>query len=225
VEAFLYVFTFPFLIWTRSLSWRDGLYAALIVVGVSWESLFYDIHWPRAAVPWFLPLATGLSGFGLGFSLHSLMERGLQFPKLISRLAFVVVIATFLWHVLWPSDYTRGFLALGLTLLVVASVDPEGLPYRLLANRFFLYLGDISYSLYLWHIVVLYIFVHGVMHIMARSHLVNTIFGTNAAISIGIITAAFITATLSYKGLEVPFRRLIRDRFVRPKLGAHQVAD
>lgn len=224
VEAFLYVFAFPALIWTRSLPWRNGFYVVLIVVGASWESLFYDIHWPTAANAWFLPLTTGLAGFGLGFSLHSLMENGLQFPKRISVLAVALIAASLLWHMLLPSNYTRGFLTMGFTLLVVAGVDPEGLPSRVLANRFFLYLGDISYSLYLWHIVVLNVFVRVVMHVMARSHVVATIFSTNAAICVGIIATAFAAATLSYTKLEVPFRRLIRDRFVRPKPGLHQAA-
>ena len=109
---------------------------------------------------------------------------------------------------------------MGLIFLVAGSVDSHAWPYRLLARPFLLYLGDVSYSLYLWHFPVLMFLMHGHGFVEKHLHGASAILGFDIFTGLLAVALPFAIATLSYTKLEVPFRRLIRDRFVRARPGA-----
>jgi len=218
VEAFLYVVMFPVLILSRRFVGRRGLYMALVAWGVGGGTLLYSGHFYLLDHCWYLPLLVGLAGFGTGFGLENLSGRPLQYPRFVAGLALALIGGSLLYRVVVP-DGTRLFLVMGLVLLVVASAE-RGWAYRLLARPALLYLGDISYSLYLSHVPIELFFAalreraEGLVH--ARWGRMGLHF-----VELGLILGcSFAVATLSYRYLEVPFRRLIRDRFVRPEPGA-----
>ena len=220
VETLLYACVFPLLVWSRNLSWKKALYFMLLVVGVLWGTIYYNYFITTLFHFWRYPILTGLAGFCLGFAIHGLMDQDLKFPRTLAFLGFTAVVFSLLFRVVQPDNSSHGFLAVGLVLLVVCSVDPKGLPYRILARPDLIYLGDISYSLYLWHLPVMMIFMHGCAYISVRFHALSAIFSSRLVECLLIIIFTFAVSTLSYYKLEVPFRRLIRDRFVRPKAGA-----
>ncbi|MCE5096457.1 acetyltransferase [Staphylococcus devriesei] len=112
--------------------------------------------------------------------------------------------------------YNGGFyLISGMTLFVIASVvHPTSLLAKLIGNPVFVYIGQRSYSLYLWHFAVIsFIHIHFIDgQIPAYVYIVDI-----------ILTVLF--AELSYRYVETPFRkegfkafsfnRLQRPKFIR----------
>ncbi|MCS4486669.1 acyltransferase family protein [Staphylococcus americanisciuri] len=94
--------------------------------------------------------------------------------------------------------YSGGFYAISLlTLLIIASVvQPQGLLAKMMGNPLFLYIGKRSYSLYLWHFVVV-IFLH--KHFVAGQY--------PFYVYLLDIALTFLMAEISYRLVETPFRR------------------
>lgn len=94
--------------------------------------------------------------------------------------------------------YHGGFYIISaLTLLIIASaVHPTNLFAKLLGNKVFLYIGQRSYSLYLWHFPIIS-FIH--------SYYVAGQYPAYVYVMDIILTAIF--AELSYRYIEVPFRK------------------
>ncbi|AVQ32684.1 acyltransferase [Staphylococcus muscae] len=94
--------------------------------------------------------------------------------------------------------YQGGFYAISLlTLIIIASVvQPKGLVAKAMGNPFFLYIGKRSYSLYLWHFVII-TFVHK-----------NFVAGQYPYyVYIIDVVLTMIMAEISYRYIETPFRR------------------
>ncbi len=94
--------------------------------------------------------------------------------------------------------YSGGFYAISLmTLVIIASVvQPSGLLSRFMGNPLFLYIGKRSYSLYLWHFVIV-TFVHH--HFVAGQY--------PFYMYIIDVVLTFVMAEISYRFVETPFRR------------------
>jgi peptidoglycan/LPS O-acetylase OafA/YrhL len=221
VEALLYVAAFPLLVWSRTRVSKDAFYMLLIVAGAVWGTIYYNHYRPTFFHHWQLPILAGLFGFGAGFALHGLMtEGGLRHPRIVAGAGLGLIAASVGYRILFPATGSHAFLMFGLILIVVSSVDRAGWTSRMLARPALIYLGDISYSLYLWHLPLLMILIYG------RGRVENFVHGTWALLGFHLLLGGaafglcFGVATVSYYQLEVPFRRLIRDRFVRPHAGA-----
>jgi len=220
VEAFLYVALFPLLVGSRRWISRPRFYAALFGLAAVAAAVLFGMDFPGVWTLWWRPLGEGCLGFGLGFCLHQLMTKPLRFPGVVAAAALLLIAGCLGCRILVPAVQSDGFLALGLAALVVASVERATWLYRMLARPVFLYLGDVSYSLYLSHYPVVLFFVvsrarlESHIHSRAEEILFRVLY-------VGVLTGlCFLIAHLSYRFLEVPFRRLIRDRFVRAEPGA-----
>ena len=91
------------------------------------------------------------------------------------------------WKALLPVLGSAGVIVGGIHV-------PRGGAHHLLSLRPFRFIGDISYSLYLWHFPVLIL---GAVYFGA---------GDTLAVRAGLITGSFLLATASYYGLENPVR-------------------
>jgi peptidoglycan/LPS O-acetylase OafA/YrhL len=220
IEAFLYLAAFPLLVWSRKQPWNWILYLLLIWYGVVWATIEYNIYgvdiWRQRA----LALLSGLYGFGIGFSMQNLIGNGLRHSGIIAAMGTAFILIGMAHQILVPSDMSHGPMVLGLVLIVASSINPQGAPYRLLARPVFLYLGDISYSLYLWHLpILLFLYecrVHVEYHYLTSA---SSIFGLRIVVVMTALMLIFTISNLSYYRLEAPLRRLIRDRFVRAGSG------
>jgi len=212
VEIFLYLAAFPLLVWSRKQPWKRFLYLSLILAGAPLVMIYYNIYgmeiWHRKD----LEILSGLFGFGIGFALHNLIGNGLRHSGLIALMGVALIMIGMAHQIIVPSDRSHGPMVLGLVLIVASSVNSQGSPYRLLARPALLYLGDISYSLYLWHWPIL-IFLQE-----CRAHVeYHYLSGTTVipGLRIGFVGVAlaliFAISHLSYYKLEVPCRRLVRD--------------
>ena len=107
--------------------------------------------------------------------------------------------------VVWTPTYVwfgwQTLFSLAAAVVLLAALDRS---WRALTNRVTVYVGKLSYSLYLWHIPILVAFGAG-----------------SIAADFSIIGLAFGAAALSYRFVEKPFRqRRRRDRLVVAPVGA-----
>lgn len=113
-------------------------------------------------------------------------------------LALVILVGTFLWvNEFDPFVYRGGFLLVDLAtmVLIAAAVHPAGRLVGMLGIRPLAWIGQRSYSLYLWHWPVI---------VLTRPDLDVDIHGT--ALLILRLVLSFALAELSYRFVEAPFR-------------------
>ncbi|MBI5975382.1 acyltransferase family protein [Staphylococcus canis] len=131
---------------------------------------------------------------------------GRRIVDAFGSIALIGLIALF-WMVNEEQDwlYMGGFYLISmLTLIVIAStVQPQGVLSKILSNPLFIYIGKRSYSLYLWHFVVV-TFVH--KHFVAGQY--------PFYVYIIDIILTVLMAELSYRYVETPFRRYGWQTFV-----------
>lgn len=79
-----------------------------------------------------------------------LLREGVKIPKIISVL-FIVTAATLFFQVTYRGIADYFVMPLAFCLFIAFLVTSNGWLVKLLECKLFMYLGDISYSIYLWH--------------------------------------------------------------------------
>lgn len=131
----------------------------------------------------------------------------INYPQLISITGLAMIFTSI--FLLDKATSFPGFWALlpviGTSFLIIAGPN-DGLIYKILQSSPFVYIGKLSYSLYLWHwpIVVYYGY-----WIMRPFTLIDTIV---------MFSLTFILSILSYKLLEQPFRKRAKNSSIRKPL-------
>jgi peptidoglycan/LPS O-acetylase OafA/YrhL len=87
---------------------------------------------------------------------------------------------------------------IGAALLIWIGTSGESVTTKLLESRVLVFIGLISYSLYLWHWPLL----------VFTKHVVGEILGLDARLGIGL--ASLVLATFSWRFIETPFRSRLR---------------
>ncbi|MFZ0303706.1 MAG: acyltransferase family protein [Terracidiphilus sp.] len=187
-----------------------SLLSSAIVVVISQDTAFY-MPYTRA---WELLLGTLLS---LGF-----------FPKLSRALSRNLVAITGLGMILFsdlfykPTTLFPGLSALvpcvASALIIGAGESGTSVVYSVLSWRPAVFIGLISYSLYLWHWPVLLVYKMGILDINAAfQRRFSTIMATDRFQHIVEIGVSLILAIISWRFVEQPFRKG-RLRFAGPRL-------
>jgi len=91
----------------------------------------------------------------------------------------------------WPSTFTV-LPVIGTVLLIASSPAPGSLIYKILANRWAIYIGDRSYSLYLWHWPIIVILGYFALN-------------DYLSIALALVIAAVLTV-VTYRWIETPLR-------------------
>lgn len=204
--------------------------AALFLIGVTWTSFAAANAHVTAAVfvdatrikPWLYLLPAYLDHFAVGMALAVMsvaaaersaspaavrvIDRAPWVPWLVAGAAFFAMAHLTAW---FPDSYAIQFVAthelqalfaLALLLPAVFGDPARGLVRRLLANRALLWVGLVSYALYLWHAAII-------------SKLAD-LGAMNAFSPIGFIAAALgvslLVAAASFYAVERPALRLGR---------------
>ncbi|MDX6513696.1 MAG: hypothetical protein QOE36_3200 [Gaiellaceae bacterium] len=163
--------------------------AALLLHGTSWEDLYYrPLHSDGLLVG---------SALGLAYA-SNLLPRGDAWRRSLTMTS--IPAAAFLGWIAWDVNpgahwlYAGGQLAIAIAATVVVLAAVDGLPW-LAFLRFgpLVYLGRISYALYLWHLFLLFSFV---VYSWASVWLA--------------VVASLAAASASYHVVERPFLRLKR---------------
>ena len=120
----------------------------------------------------------------------------------------LIIVSTLVYSGTTPFPGPAALLpCVGAALIIHAGRGGGSIVHSLLATRPFVYVGLISYSLYLWHWPIL---------VFARAWLVRPLTTFEAA---GLIALSFVFADLSWRFVESPFRGK-RGRFSRSQIFA-----
>ena len=195
---------FPVFLWAAKLP-RSAVSALGVAVVLP---LFYGIVLARFGSPVEnfiddVSNARMVAAFGAGCLACQASRRLTRVPTALMPLAFALIALAVLWPV-W-----RVMAMVGFVLLVLVAARDQGRLGRFLASRPLVFLGDISFSVYLLHIILL--------------NVLSFLFGIDATLSIGprlIWMAGFLgltvaLAALSYRFIEQPARRIGRNWAMR----------
>lgn len=215
VEWFSYL-VFPLMLVLVKGRYRAGL-AIVLCLGV-----IYAIASSKGnldATEGGLSVARGLAGFTLGLALQRLI--GLA-PKSFSNdglLAAVCLLPLVLLHFQLTPFLTLAVVSSFVLLVFVAAVQQprQGL-FGVLENRFSNWLGDLSYSLYLWHAVILLVGVE-VLHRWLPVALDQWYAQQNIGLSLlgvaAVVLFMLLVSAASYYQFERPLQSWLRKRVAR----------
>lgn len=191
-----YYFAFPFVVWFTGLGRRrTGLVTFGFVVGLSSVAslaLFEYLSSRNPAAAFYL-MPARLWELGAGCLVYVFLARRDGALRLgpMAPLALLTALVAVLWLPARFSAYTT-VAVVALTGLVIAAVRPETLAFRVLSNPTAVYFGKTSYSLYLWHWVVIVL-----------SHWTIGVYGWSVPLQAATM---LLLAGGSYRYLERPLR-------------------
>jgi peptidoglycan/LPS O-acetylase OafA/YrhL len=172
----------------------------MTAAGTGWERMFYGLDGRAQEL-----LVGAVAGMVAAWAPRPVLPRWVGPPAFASWLAILAVEARYFA----PVDRIRYPLetAVAVTtalVLLVAVERPTAWHARLLGARIPQWLGQISYSLYLWHVPVIvaattWFTVHGAAQ--------------STALFAGELTASILAAAASYYGVERPLLRIKDARF------------
>lgn len=155
-------------------------------------------------------LVRGFGGFVLGMFAYQFYQRKDLPPWLGKGLLWWMIWAATL--ALWTKALLPDLIALPLfALLILNTAMLQGRTARLLNTRLLRFLGDISYSIYLVHILILFSWMIWMkLHPQPTGDLPDYL---TRWIMVGIfLGASILVATLTYFGIERPMRKWLRAR-------------
>jgi len=214
VEFFCYLAVFPVLIWiNRSLLQKGFKIAtfALIACICTYSFVAYTHVPPVSIYHWqwkSMFLVGGVLEFSTGFLLCSIMRMTSNWkPNLL--LINLVVLGSITVFVLTRLDYLKDeYFHYVLPLLVFFTAFDKGIVAYILKFRMFQWLGEISYSIYLWHIPVTVCFIEFYKSAYVRLFKTHPPMGLfTFALLVGVV---LLISELSYRYFEIPCRQFIR---------------
>jgi peptidoglycan/LPS O-acetylase OafA/YrhL len=203
---------------------RSLLFGATLLIGLIGGWFLLDSAWllGRQMMPsgwsdldWYLwlhfysPWGPALQ-FGIGIAAYALSRTGVvkHFGLFASELGGLGLVTVYLYFAIYSSAvrFDQTVLASLATAFVLVGALSHSITNRLLSGRAIIYLGTISYSLYLFHFMTPAIAVHG-------RFFESYTFTAGAFHAINFLTSfalAIVIATGVYRLVEVPGRRIIR---------------
>lgn len=205
VEEQFYIF-FPLFL---MVAWRWGLFrrSARIVKWLTWAALLlslaasiYGIRYHDEATFYLLPTRAWELLLGSVIALGAVPRVTRQWLReVLAALGIgLILYAVFVFDMTTPFPGEAALLpCLGAALIIYAGRDAAEPTWaaRLLGMRPFVFIGLISYSLYLWHWPLI---------VFTKYYM---IFQLNQMQEAMVVLAALIVATLSWRYIETPFRK------------------
>lgn len=195
-----FYFIFPFLLWTLH-KFRKTLTLIILIIGCASSlalSILGTFDYPDASF-YLLPTRAWELGAGAALAIYlTTNEPKHHWPKeLASVIGLVSVIFpmfVFTKDTSFPS-YNALAPVLGTCLLIWSSSNGKTFIGRIFSGKYFVYIGLISYSMYLWHWPIIV----AVNWVYAPEH--------NMAFTVLILGLTFFAAYVSYKFIESPLRK------------------
>jgi peptidoglycan/LPS O-acetylase OafA/YrhL len=198
VEEQFYVL-FPFLVWftgfgrqssqgVRNLLWVMGFLSIASVIAFGYA---YKTYQPAA---YFL-MPTRLWELGAGSLLVLSLKRFHRFLGILEWIPSWLVVAAIAAVLLAPAEFAlpATLLVVALTVVLIGCLRPGTIAYRLLTHPKVVYIGLISYSLYLWH-----------WGVLSLSRWTIGIHWWSVPFQIALMV---LLAIASYRYIETPLRR------------------
>jgi peptidoglycan/LPS O-acetylase OafA/YrhL len=198
VEEQFYVL-FPFLVWftgfgrqsrqgARNLFWVMGILSIASMIAFVYA---YKTYQPAA---YFL-MPTRLWELGSGSLLFLGLKQSHRFPRILERVPSWLVLGAIAAVLLAPIQFAlpATLAVVVLTVLLIGCLRPGTIAYRLFTHPKVVYVGLISYSLYLWH-----------WGVLALSRWTIGIHWWSVPFQIALMV---LLAIASYRYVETPLRR------------------
>ena len=206
VEEQFYVF-WPIVLLLAWRRWGRNAVPVVCIGGalVALVSRVYFTHRFGIGFPWvYLHTETRLDSLLLGGLLGYAHQRGWQLSPRVTRAVGWAGAAVVAWYVLYTTLaddflYSRGgytVLAIAATAVVAGLLDPRWTLTRVLSTRPMVAIGRLSYSIYLWHMLVLFV----LLSFLQRQSVPVAI--------VVFLGATLVMATLSFRLVESPLRSL-----------------
>lgn len=193
-----------YLVWPLLLKrWKDKLpYAAITMLWVANATrLLLVLHPRNDATIWCNTLARLdpiAGGILLAWWLHgreNKLPSSVRVQLVSAGLAMLLFVGYYGDHTNWRALFSYPVADLACVMMVAGVLVPQGAWRPGVPGRVFIYLGQISYGLYVYHLV--------------GFELVNKVVRNNIPLTMALALAVTIAiATVSYYGLELPFLRL-----------------
>ncbi|KAA1242377.1 acyltransferase [Aquimarina sp. RZ0] len=233
-EWFLYLI-FPFLLffmnkYKKTAKWLIAVFAIAGLCSIMYH--FQPMDWllrneylniPDTNVPknsinviTGIALLRGLCSFSVGMVLYEIF-RTKWMIKYLSKSYVSFAIWSFLL-IVWIGDWLPDVLAIPFfCILLLNAVYSQGVLKRLLNNRVFNYLGEISYSIYMIHVPLMFLLymITLMLGIEGESAHESTNFLDNFIASIIGLLVVIGLASLTYYFIEKPLRKYLNEKIIR----------
>ena len=177
-----------------------SLILSAVVVSKSPDAAFY-LPWTRA---WELMLGT-LVALGVFPPLRQAWLRGLVAALGIGMILYANYF--FSPHTVFPGPSAL-VPCVGTALIIGSGVSGKSPVHDLLSWRPLVFIGLISYSLYLWHWLVIIVYRMGILNTSSWfEHRFGAHFAPDRFDHVVIILASMVLGTLSWRFVELPFRK------------------
>ena len=205
-EWWVYIFAFPVLALfgnrMSALKWAVAIGLAMVVLAAVLQFLPAGYHFTRGWVA----VARAFVGFIAGYATRRVEEKfpGEWLPGWLHDTATLVILAGM--YLLPPFLGYRDpwLLMMGFPILIYGAARSQSITARLLQSSVLVYLGQISYSIYLTHALVVQVW-----HTIAVRLSLD-----GDALALGVSLAGSIAlSALTFKLVEIPCRNAIRAGF------------
>lgn len=179
-------------------------------------------------------LLRGICGFVIGMITYELYVKNWQ-RKILenSTRFFAITVSTLL---LWMENLLPDIIALFIFAILILHISyAQGITKRILNNPVFIYLGDISYSIYMVHIPIMFtffianIYSHAVTYGASEKTYAVTYANSwqvenpwQGLLIVAILV--LVVASLSYRYIELPIRKNLKIKFIN-KHTEHPLTD
>ncbi len=202
VEMVLYITMFPLLcLGTAILRGRNVKILILTLCSIGFVACYESPIWPDWA-----EMGRGIFGFTAGFLCCSLWRQITVSPRLnniVGISACVAAIGAILQII--PGD----FLVVTFPFIVFCTVGDSGIAGKVLSHRFLTWLGERSYSIYLWHYPLIIFFNRLLVYSHVQPDGSASMERRLLAYTLIVLCCAF-SANVSYRFFECPARDWLR---------------
>ena len=212
VEEQFYIL-YPFITWFTGFCQKknkanDYLFRLLILLSTLSLLLYIYLYPSNQPLAYFL-LPTRFWEIATGCLIFIFLKKKFKNKIIISNLNINYLVLSIIFLMLLPNKFTvfTTIFVVFLTSLIIIGNPNSSKKKSILLNKYLVYVGKISYSLYLWHWPIIW--------------LTRVTFGINILTSIFSIVFLFITALVSFHLIENRIRRAqINSFFLKAFLGS-----
>ncbi len=201
IEEQFYILFPLFIVFVKE-KWLPFLLIVLIALAIYFRSLY--TNWIPAYV--LLPCRMDAISFGIllawinkNYDVKEIVQ--MHFTKLIVSIIMVALLCGFLFYLYKDLGIVRNslFAYVFAVLILIALGKPQSFYCKLLGNKTLGWIGKISYSLYLFHYLIL-----GVFKNLSKQFFETSGTAFNISLSVAALLFSFLFAWLVYQFLEKP---------------------
>lgn len=219
VEWFLY-FIFPLLLITLPNKYNKTNFVifSVCIIILFLLTYVYEPHWEMMrgstsnslkpldiTTTWFT-LMRGMAGFVLGMITYNLYQSNLLYKLLSKQIVFMmfpIILFVGWYHNTLPDPISVALFP----FFILSGIYVNGKTKQLLSSKTLIFFGNISYSIYLIHSVLMFV---NVIFRLEFTTYINVLVGSNWGGFVVVFTASIAVSTFTYFYIEKPLRKIVK---------------